>query len=74
MNEKLTLKKGLLACSIQRKCTCRPPGLDHIFRNNVKGLVTATIDEPRGGKANQLSCSDGILPMRRRFGSEGPQR
>jgi hypothetical protein len=38
------------------------------------GLVTATIDEPRGGKANQVSCSDGILPLRRRFGSEGPQR
>ncbi len=40
-----------------------------------KGLVTATIDEPRGGKANQVSCCrDGILPLRRRFGSEGPQR
>ena len=40
-----------------------------------EGLVTATIDEPRGARANQVSCCcDGILPVRCRFGSEGPQR
>ena len=39
------------------------------------GLVTATIDEPRGARAKKVSrCCDGILPMRRCFGSEGPQR
>ena len=39
------------------------------------GLVTATIDELRRARANQVSCCrDGILPLRRRFGSEGPQR
>jgi hypothetical protein len=39
------------------------------------GLVTATIDEPRGSKVKSGSCCyDGILPVRRRFGSEGPQR
>ena len=38
------------------------------------GPVTATIDEPRGGKANQVSCCDGILALRRGFGSEDPQR
>jgi len=43
--------------------------------SGVSGLVTATIDEPRGGKANQvLCCCDGILPLRRRFGSKGPLR
>jgi|SRR5438270_13063472 hypothetical protein len=41
----------------------------------LPGLVTATIDEPRGARANQVSCCcDCILPLRRRFGSEGPQR
>jgi len=29
--------------------------------------------ERRQGQ-NQVSCCDGILPLRRRFGSEGPQR
>ena len=39
------------------------------------GLVTATIDELRRAGSNQVSCCcDGILPLRRRFGSEGPQR
>jgi hypothetical protein len=39
------------------------------------GLVTATIDEPTEGKANQISYRcDGPLPLRRRFRSEGPQR
>ena len=39
------------------------------------GLVTATIDELRRARANQvLCCCDGVLPLRRRFGSEGPQR
>jgi len=39
------------------------------------GLVTATIDELRRARANQVSCCrDGRLPLRRRFGSEGPQR
>jgi hypothetical protein len=29
----------------------------------------------RGARANQASCcGDGILPLRRRFGSEGPRR
>ncbi len=27
-----------------------------------------------GARSNQVSCCDGILPLRRRFGSEGPQR
>ena len=40
----------------------------------LDGLVTATIDELRRARANQVSCCDGILPPRRRFGSEGPQR
>src|SRR5438309_11956432 len=35
----------------------------------LPGLVTATIDEPRGGRANQVSCCCArILPLRRRFG------
>jgi len=39
------------------------------------GFVTATIDELRRARENQVSCCrDGILPLRRRFGSEGPQR
>ena len=44
-------------------------------RPRGEGLVTATIDELRRARANQVSCCrDGILPLRRRFGSEGPQR
>jgi hypothetical protein len=27
-----------------------------------------------GARSNQVSCCDGILPPRRRFGSKGPQR
>ena len=27
-----------------------------------------------GARSNQVSCCDGILPLRCRFGSEGPQR
>src|SRR4051812_37732284 len=39
------------------------------------GLVTATIDGREEASSNRVSCrGDGILPLRRRFGSEGPQR
>jgi len=39
-----------------------------------EGFVTATLDEPRGGEGKSGSCCcDGILPLRRRFGSEDPQ-
>ncbi len=32
------------------------------------GVVTASIEEPRGARENQVSCGcDGILPLRRRF-------
>src|ERR1700720_2812410 len=41
----------------------------------LDGLVTATIDGPRGAREKPgLCCCNGILPLRRRFGSEGPQR
>jgi len=39
------------------------------------GLVTTTIDGPRGAREKPgLCCCNGILPLRHRFGSEGPQR
>ena len=39
------------------------------------GLVTGTIDRREEASSNRVSCrGDGILPLRRRFGSEGPQR
>jgi hypothetical protein len=41
----------------------------------IIGLVTATIDKQGVGKGKSGSCCcDGILPLRRRFGSKGPQR
>ena len=44
-------------------------------RQQRRGLVTATIDELRRARANPVSCcGDGILPLHRRCGSEGPQR
>jgi hypothetical protein len=42
-------------------------------RGNQAGLVTATIDKPRAARQIRCYCDD-ILPLRRRFGSEGPQR
>jgi len=48
---------------------------NHLKGAVADGLVTATIDELRRARANQVSCCrDGILPLRRRSGSEGPQR
>jgi hypothetical protein len=39
------------------------------------GLVTATVAGREGGRTDRLSCCCyGILPLRRRFGPEGPQR
>ena len=60
-----------LTLSVTRSCAIIPeePAVAGI------GLVTATIDELRRAGSNQVSCCcDGILPLRRRFGSEGPQR
>jgi hypothetical protein len=40
-----------------------------------QGLSRQLSTSQEGAKANLVSCCcDGILPMRRRFGSEGPQR
>jgi hypothetical protein len=51
------------------------PGVPVTAGTVATGLVTATIGEPRGGKGKLGSCRcDSILPLRRRFGSEGPQR
>ena len=39
------------------------------------GIVTATVAGREWGyDGSGLCCRDGRLPMRRRFGSEGPQR
>jgi hypothetical protein len=41
----------------------------------AEGLVTGTIDVREEASSNRVSCrGDGILPLRRRFGSEDPQR
>ena len=46
-----------------------------VAQNNGEGLVTATIDGPVGGKGKSGLCRrDDSLPLRRRFGAEGPQR
>ena len=38
-------------------------------------FVTVTVAGRSWARANQISyCCDGVLPLRRRFGSEGPQR
>jgi hypothetical protein len=57
--------KDLLGCCVS--------GAD-IVPGRRRGLVTVTIDEPEGARSHQVSCCDGLLPARRRFGSEGPQR
>jgi hypothetical protein len=38
------------------------------------GLVTVTIDEPEGASKSGFMLCDGLLPLRRRVGSEGPPR
>jgi hypothetical protein len=55
-----------LSAFANRRPSCKWP---------ISGLVTTTLDEPRGGKGKSGLCRcDGILPLRRRFGSKGPQR
>jgi hypothetical protein len=44
-------------------------------REPACGVVTITVAGRSGARTNQISyCCNGILPLRRRFGSEGPQR
>ena len=44
-------------------------------RDMKQGVVTITVGGRSGARTNQISyCCDGTLPLRRRFGSEGPQR
>src|SRR3984893_14644037 len=54
---------------------CEP---DDCQRSSSPGWAAKMVsrpDERRRARANQVSCCcDGILPLRRRFGSEGPQR
>src|SRR6202140_4732452 len=44
-------------------------------KRGSSGVVTITVAGRSGARTNQISyCCDGPLPLRRRFGSEGPQR
>jgi hypothetical protein len=69
--------------AIHSRCGCPPDYYrEHAAHERVlaaetttPGFVTASIEGPRGARENQVSCGcDGILPLRRRFGSEGSRR
>jgi len=47
----------------ERQPACRRPALSRQLSMSREGA-----------RSNQVSCCDGSLPLRRRFGSEGPQR
>jgi|SRR6267378_460345 len=56
------------------------PGLNVVIgtrgtgKTSLMALSRQLSTSQEGARSNQVSCCDGILPLRRRFGSEGPQR
>jgi len=66
--------RPVAAGATRQPASFQPLRKEHPMRAS-NGLVTTTIDGPRGAREKPgLCCCNGILPLRHRFGSEGPQR
>ena len=59
---------------VSRVCCAVPFSSEHTY-SDFAGPCHGNGRGPRGGRTDRLSCCCyGTLPLRRRFGSEGPQR